>query len=175
MPGILSHVPQAKLIIAGSGPMEHELRTLAAHLGDRVSFTGFVDDNYRVQLYQSANVCVIPSLYEPFGIVALEAMASRRPLVLSDTGGLAEIIRHGVDGYKALPGHVNSLAWHITEMLLHPKLAAKMAESAYQLLQKNYQWSHIAAHIQEDYRKLTTHLSDVPVTAKVEQSNRKLK
>lgn len=166
MPGILSHVPQAKLIIAGSGPMEHELRTLAAHLGDRVLFTGFIDDSSRVQLYQHANVCVIPSLYEPFGIVALEAMASRRPLVISDTGGLAEIIRHGVDGYKALPGHVDSLSWHITEMLLHPKLAAKMADSAYQMLQNNYQWSHIAAHIQEDYRKLTNHLSDVPVTAK---------
>ncbi|MCY9660364.1 DUF1957 domain-containing protein [Paenibacillus chondroitinus] len=166
MPGILTHVPQAKLIIAGSGPMENELRTLAAHLGDRVLFTGFIDDSYRTQLYQYAHVCVIPSLYEPFGIVALEAMASRRPLVLSDTGGLAEIIRHGVDGYKALPGHVDSLAWHITEMLLHPKLAAKMADSAYQLLQKNYQWNHIAANVQEDYRKLTNKLSDIPVTVK---------
>lgn len=165
MSGILSHVPQAKLIIAGSGPMEHELRTLAAHLGDRVLFTGFIDDSSRVQLYQYANVCVIPSLYEPFGIVALEAMASRRPLVISDTGGLAEIIRHRVDGYKALPGHVDSLSWHITEMLLHPKLAAKMADSAYQLLQNNYQWSQIAAHIQEDYRKQTNPLTDVLVTA----------
>ncbi|NOV00121.1 1,4-alpha-glucan branching protein domain-containing protein [Paenibacillus planticolens] len=163
MPNILSLVPHAKLVIAGSGPMEAELRTQAAHLGDRVLFTGFIDDNYRVQLYQSADVCVIPSLYEPFGIVALEAMAYRKPIVLSDTGGLAEIIRHGVDGYKALPGHTDSLSWHITEMLLNPKLAAKMAENAYQWLQTNYQWSQIAAHIQEEYRQLTYDLSDIHI------------
>ncbi|MBP1966763.1 1,4-alpha-glucan branching protein domain-containing protein [Paenibacillus aceris] len=163
MPGILSHVPHAKLVIAGSGPMEAELRTLAAHLGDRVLFTGFIDDGYRAQLYRCADVCVIPSLYEPFGIVALEAMAYRKPLVLSDTGGLSEIIRHGIDGYKALPGHTDSLSWHITEMLLQPKVAAKMAESAYQLLQKNYQWHHIAAHIREEYHKLTYDFSDIQV------------
>lgn len=155
MPKIISQVPQANLIIAGSGPMEEELRSKAAYLGDRISFTGFVQDEYRQQLYQAADVCVIPSLYEPFGIVALEAMANRKPLVLSDTGGLAEIIRHGVDGYKALPGHVDSLAWHITEMLLHPEQAALMAGSAFQLLQKHYDWGHLAQNIQDEYHKLT--------------------
>ncbi|MEC0230291.1 1,4-alpha-glucan branching protein domain-containing protein [Paenibacillus alba] len=155
MPAILSQLPQAKLIIAGSGPMEGELRAKAAHVGDRVLFTGFVSDTYREQLYQAADVCVIPSLYEPFGIVALEAMAHKKPLVLSDTGGLAEIIRHGVDGFKALPGHVDSLAWHITEMLLQPQHARRMADSAYQLLQEHYQWRHIAANIQLEYQQLT--------------------
>ncbi|SDN30059.1 1,4-alpha-glucan branching enzyme [Paenibacillus sp. yr247] len=167
MPKILSQVPRAKLIIAGSGPMEGELRSQAAHLGDRALFTGFVHDTYRTQLYQSADVCVIPSLYEPFGIVALEAMANRKPLVLSDTGGLAEIIRHGVDGYKALPGHVDSLAWHITEMLLQPQQAAKMADNAYQLLQQHYQWSHIAQNIQDEYRKLTYYQPVIQVEARL--------
>ncbi|GFZ98152.1 hypothetical protein GCM10008018_50450 [Paenibacillus marchantiophytorum] len=155
MPAILSHVPQAKLVIAGSGPMEAELRANSAHLGDRVAFAGFVSDDYRTQLYQAAEVCVIPSLYEPFGIVALEAIAHKRPLILSDTGGLAEIIRHGVDGFKALPGHVDSLAWHVSEMLLQPQLALQMADSAYQLLQQHYQWAHIAEQIQDEYRRLT--------------------
>jgi 1,4-alpha-glucan branching enzyme len=155
MPAIISEIPNARLVIAGSGPMEQELRSQAAYLGDRVWFAGFVDDAYRSQLYQAADVCVIPSLYEPFGIVALEAMAHRKPLVLSDTGGLAEIIRHGIDGFKALPGHSESLAWHITEILLQPALGAKMAESAYQTLQQQYQWSEIARNIQQEYQKLT--------------------
>ncbi|WP_261807611.1 1,4-alpha-glucan branching protein domain-containing protein [Paenibacillus sp. N3.4] len=161
MPKILSQVPQARLLIAGTGPMEEALRDQAAHLGDRVLFTGFVDDTYRAELYQSADVCVIPSLYEPFGIVALEAMAHHKPVVLSDTGGLAEIIRHGVDGYKALPGHVDSLAWHITEMLLHPEQADKMASHAYQLLEQHYQWSHIAQNMLQEYRKLTYDQSSI--------------
>ncbi|MBD0379869.1 1,4-alpha-glucan branching protein domain-containing protein [Paenibacillus sedimenti] len=160
MPNILSQVPEARLVIAGSGPMEQELRNRAAHLGDRVWFTGFVDDAYRAQLYQAADICVIPSLYEPFGIVALEAMAHRKPLILSDTGGLAEIIRHGIDGYKALPGHVESLAWHITEMLLHPDQAAKMADTAFHTIQQQYQWSRIAKNIQQEYHKLTYYQPD---------------
>ncbi|MCD1259391.1 DUF1957 domain-containing protein [Paenibacillus athensensis] len=154
MPRILAEVPDARLVIAGSGPMEHELRERAAHLGDRVWFTGFVDDAYRARLYAAAEVCVIPSLYEPFGIVALEAMAWRKPLVLSDTGGLAEIIRHGVDGYKALPGHVDSLAWHVSEMLLNREACAAMAETAYQTLLMHYQWNRIATNMQDEYHKL---------------------
>ncbi|MEW9699832.1 1,4-alpha-glucan branching protein domain-containing protein [Paenibacillus sp. SI8] len=157
MPAILSQVPNAALVIAGSGPMEQELRSKAASLGNRVRFTGFVDEAYRSQLYQAAEVCVIPSLYEPFGIVALEAMASRRPLVLSDTGGLAEIIRHGIDGYRALPGHVESLAWHVTELLLQPELAVKMANSAYQVVQQRYQWREIARSMQREYHTLTNY------------------
>lgn len=155
MPLVLAEVPDAKLVIAGSGPMEEQLRSQAAHLGDRVWFTGFVDETYRTQLYQAAEVCVIPSLYEPFGIVALEAMASRKPVVLSDTGGLAEIIRHGVDGYKALPGHVESLAWHITELLLAPEHGLDMAEHAFHKLLQHYQWKHIAKNMQNEYHKLT--------------------
>ncbi|NEW07235.1 DUF1957 domain-containing protein [Paenibacillus sp. SYP-B3998] len=160
MPAILSQIPYARLVIAGSGPMEQELRKQAAYLGDRVWFTGFVDDAYRSQLYHAADVCVIPSLYEPFGIVALEAMANHKPLVVSDTGGLAEIIQHGIEGYKALPGHTESLAWHITEILLHPAQGAKMADAAYYTLQEHYQWSNIAKNVQQDYHNLTSHQSE---------------
>ncbi|MFC5449649.1 1,4-alpha-glucan branching protein domain-containing protein [Paenibacillus aestuarii] len=153
MPAILAQIPQARLVIAGSGPMEEELRSRAAPLGARVWFAGFADEAYRQQLYQAADVCAIPSLYEPFGLVALEAMASRTPLVLSDTGGLAEIIRHGIEGYKSLPGHTESLSWHITELLRQPESAARMAESAYQTLQRDYQWSQIAQKMRSEYRR----------------------
>jgi 1,4-alpha-glucan branching enzyme len=144
MPGILSQVPEARLVIAGSGPMEEELKRMAEHLGDRVRFVGYVDDDYRDRLYRAADVCVIPSLYEPFGIVALEAMKYGKPLVISDTGGLAEIVRHGEDGFKALPGHVESLVWHVTEPLLHPELGEQMAQAAYRKLLQQYQWPDIA-------------------------------
>ena len=57
------------------------------------SFTGFLDEADKSLLLHSAELCIIPSLYEPFGLVALEAMASGTPLIVSDTGGLAEIVR----------------------------------------------------------------------------------
>ncbi|WP_284643983.1 1,4-alpha-glucan branching protein domain-containing protein [Paenibacillus silviterrae] len=154
MPRLLSHVPGTVLLIAGSGPMEDELKQLAAHLGDHVRFLGFIDDETKSLLYQAADVCVIPSYYEPFGIVALEAMKSLRPVVVSDTGGLAETVEHGIDGYKALPGHVDSLAWHVSELLLQPELGRRMAEAAYRKLVQHYQWSTIAEQTAQVYRQL---------------------
>ncbi|WP_281889877.1 1,4-alpha-glucan branching protein domain-containing protein [Paenibacillus sp. YYML68] len=158
MPGILSRVPNTVLYISGAGPMENELKQLAAHLGDRVRFTGFAHKEQKHTHYCAADVCVIPSLYEPFGIVALEAMMYQRPLVLSDTGGLAEMIEHGVDGYKALPGHVDSLVYHVTDLLLQPQFGRQMAERAFAKLEQRYIWEQLVNSIREQYRKFTHEL-----------------
>lgn len=153
MPRILHTVPDAKLIIAGTGPMKQELerQVQAIGLSEHVHFAGFVQDEMRDALIQSARVCVFPSLYEPFGIVALEAMRFGTPVVVSDTGGLAEIVDHGVDGYKALPGHVESLAWHITDMLSHPDHAAEMAARALYKVRTQYDWNTIAVSTRQVY------------------------
>ncbi|WP_019421403.1 1,4-alpha-glucan branching protein domain-containing protein [Paenibacillus sp. OSY-SE] len=153
MPRILQSVPDAKLIIAGTGPMKQELegQVQAMNLGEQVHFAGFVQDDTRDALIQSARVCVFPSLYEPFGIVALEAMRFGTPVVVSDTGGLAEIVDHGVDGYKALPGHIESLAWHVTDMLLHPEHAAEMAATALYKVRTQYDWNTIAVSTRQVY------------------------
>ncbi len=144
-PHIFRLVPDAVIYIAGSGPMEHTLRQQAAVYGDRVRFLGFVDEAEKAAWLARADVVVIPSLYEPFGLVALEAMQFRRPLVVSDTGGLADLVRHGEDGYKALPGHVDSLAWHVTEQLLAPAKGTAMAEEAYRKTTGEFGWEKLAA------------------------------
>lgn len=163
MPRILAQAPDTRLIIAGSGPMQEELQRLAGHLGDHVRFAGFVDNELREALYRSADVCVFPSLYEPFGIVVLESMGHRKPVVVSDVGGLAEIVEHGVDGYKALPGHVESLAWHITELLLQPELGQKLAQKAFEKLGSEYTWDKVASGVQDVYHRLTfTRPPDAP-------------
>jgi len=91
-PEILAHYPQAKFIIAGKGPYLDALKNQASALGiaNRVYFTGYISDEVRNSLYSWADVAVFPSLYEPFGIVALEAMAARTPVVVSDCGGISE-------------------------------------------------------------------------------------
>ncbi|WP_342773046.1 1,4-alpha-glucan branching protein domain-containing protein [Paenibacillus flagellatus] len=157
MPHIIARAPGARLVVAGAGPMRESLERRAAELGlgDRASFWGFVDDETKARLYAAADVCVFPSLYEPFGIVALEAMASRTPLVVSDVGGLAELVEHGVDGYRALPGHVESLAWHVTELLLAPESGGRMASRAYGKLRERYDPDAIAAEVQRQYDRLT--------------------
>jgi 1,4-alpha-glucan branching enzyme len=151
MPHILRSYSSCKLIIAGAGGMKDDLQRRAAHLGHKVLFVGFIDDATRNFLLRAADICVFPSLYEPFGIVALEAMHTGTPVVVSDVGGLAEIIDHGKDGYKALPGHVESLSWHIADMLHHPDKAKQMAALAKHKTVNLYNWKQIAKRTAEVY------------------------
>lgn len=164
MPGVLARVPGARLVIVGAGPMRETLERQAAESGvsHRVACWGFIDDETKSRLYAAADLCVFPSLYEPFGIVALEAMASRKPLVVSDVGGLADIVEHGADGYKALPGHVESLAWHVSEQLLDPARAADMAARAYEKVLMQYDPAAIAEQVQAHYDRLTDRKRPVP-------------
>ncbi len=80
----------AKFIIVGSGYMKEQLLNIvkSMKLEHKVLFAGFVDEESLIKLQKIADVSVVPSLFEPFGIVALEAMAAKSPVVVSDTGGL---------------------------------------------------------------------------------------
>ncbi|MEW5954236.1 MAG: 1,4-alpha-glucan branching protein domain-containing protein [Bacillota bacterium] len=139
--------PGVSLVVAGRGPYEEHLRQLAGELGvsGRVDFAGFVNDDGRNELLARANVAVFPSLYEPFGIVALEAMGAGAPVIVSDTGGLRDVVEHGLDGYRAPPGRDDLLARYIIEILDQPELAREMSRRAWQKVLTCYNWSYIAA------------------------------
>lgn len=144
---VLAIEPKAKLVIAGKGPYLDELRHRAYQLGiyNRIYFTGYIDDNTRNALYKSADVAVFPSLYEPFGIVALEGMAAGALVVTSDAGGLGEIIHHGVNGLKAYSDNATSLADNILWALNHPDHNGQMKANALEDLKNIYNWDRIAA------------------------------
>jgi glycogen(starch) synthase len=99
---LISRRPGLRFVIAGSGIHETELKAEASMLGlDRHgSFLGWVGDGLLGSLYRIADVCVVPSIYEPAGLVALEAMACGCPCVVADTGGLREAICHGRTGLR---------------------------------------------------------------------------
>ena len=103
MPKILDHYHDSKLVIAGKGGMLDELKSQVDSMGlsNKVYFTGYLNQKEVQKMYKCADVAVFPSTYEPFGIVALEAMLSERPVVVSDIGGLNEIVEHKVNGMKA--------------------------------------------------------------------------
>ncbi|WP_018085451.1 1,4-alpha-glucan branching protein domain-containing protein [Desulfurispora thermophila] len=148
--------PHTHLLVAGRGPYERALQEQAAQAGvaGKVEFVGFVNDLGRNILLASAQVAVFPSLYEPFGIVALEAMAAGVPVVISDTGGLAEIVRHGVDGFKAPPGDARLLARYIGELLSHPGLADEFRAQALKKVKYQYNWQQIALHTCTVYERV---------------------
>lgn len=155
-PQILAHHPQTKFIIAGKGPHLDALKRQAEVLGiaNRVYFTGYINDNVRNSLYSWSDVAVFPSLYEPFGIVALEAMAARTPVVVSDCGGISEIVRHGVDGLKASTGNSHSLAENILAILKRPELGEQLKENAYRRVLQEFNWQHIARQTISVYKEV---------------------
>lgn len=154
-PLVLAQYPKVKFIITGTGSMEQEIKKRVLELGvtERFVFTGFISDEERDQLYKVADLCVFPSLYEPFGIVALEAMAAGTPVVVSEVGGLAEVVRHSETGIFVHPGSPGSLAWGIMHTLEHPQFARMRAAAAYQIAAAEYNWEHIAARTVEVYQE----------------------
>jgi glycosyltransferase involved in cell wall biosynthesis len=145
--------PLTRFIIAGTGPSESWLKAKAAQVGgpECVTFTGYIDDTLRNLLYSWADVAVFPSTYEPFGLVALEAMAAKCPVVVSGCGGLAETVNHGVDGLKCRPGDPHSLASEILHILCDPAYASYLKENAYRKVLREYAWDGVAEETAEVY------------------------
>jgi glycosyltransferase involved in cell wall biosynthesis len=155
IPKILSRV-NAKIVIVGDGGMKDPLMRQVAnmHLAHKTTFTGFLDDETLRRLYQIADVCVVPSLYEPFGITALEAMAAKTPLDVSNTGGLSEIVEHDRTGTKVFPGNVDSVAWGITRVLLDSGYANWIKLNAYQKALEVFDWAKIAKETKRFYERV---------------------
>ena len=153
LPAIIENVGPVRLLVAGKGPYQQELESLAHRYGvaDLVEFKGFVDDAGRNRMLNQATVAVFSSLYEPFGIVALEAMAAGVPVVASDTGGLSDVIEHGVDGYLSTPGDTHMLAHYVSEIINSPELAQHFTRRARRNVLVKFSWKKIAAATREVY------------------------
>jgi glycosyltransferase involved in cell wall biosynthesis len=145
IPKVLDRV-NAKFVIVGSGYMKDQLLGIVRSTGleHKVMFTGFLDEQTLLRLQTCADISVVPSLFEPFGIVALEALAARCPVVVSDTGGLSEIVDHDFTGVKVYPNNPDSLAWGITKVLQDEKYRAHIRWNGYRKIQEKYDWNKIA-------------------------------
>ena len=146
MPKILSNYHDAKLVVCGKGGMMDELKQEARNLGieNKVYFAGYCDSKKVQKMYKCADIAVFPSTYEPFGIVALEAMLAGVPTVVSDVGGLNEIVEHGVDGMKSYAGNSNSIADSVLTLLFDAKLCSAVSKNAVKKVKENYSWNKIA-------------------------------
>ena len=154
-PQIIAAYNKAKFVIAGTGPMTEELKYKVKNMGleNKVLFSGFMNNEIKSKLYRVANIAVFPSLYEPFGIVALEAMASGCPVVVSDTGGLSELVEHGINGMKMINGLTESLKDNVLALLNDEELCKSIKEKAKESVKEKYTWEEVA--------KLTTEMYDL--------------
>jgi glycosyltransferase involved in cell wall biosynthesis len=156
VPRILREWPGVRFVLAGGGGYANELREQALRLGvaDSVLLPGRISDEVRDGLFMASNCAVFPSLYEPFGIVALEAMAAGCPVVVSDVGGLSEVVDLHETGIKVHPNDPDSLAWGILHTLRHPDWSAARVQNADRLVREQYNWHRIADLTIDVYRRV---------------------
>lgn len=175
MPKVLNGYHDSKLIIAGKGGMIDELRDEVRRLGieNKVYFTGYLKLNQVTKMYKCADVAVFPSTYEPFGVVALEGMLSGTPVVVSDVGGLNEIVQHRENGMKSYAGNPNSIADSILELLYNPGLCAEVSRAAKAKVKAQYNWTKIAQDTHFIYQKAICQTMAEKQRRKLEQEKAK--
>lgn len=167
VPKILAEFQDARFVIVGKGGFLPELKRRAHELGvmPYVNFTGFVADEDLLKIYQVIDVAVFPSLYEPFGIVALEGMAAEVPVVVSDTGGLGSIVEHTKSGITTYPGNADSLAWGILETLKNADYAKWLATNGRKRVVETYNWEKIAKSTSIIYERVAKEAGAATVPA----------
>jgi len=135
-----------RFLVAGSGTHEEQLKEQARELGllDHGTFLGWIGDDVLHSLYRIADLCVVPSIYEPFGLVALEAMASGCPCIVADTGGLREVVPEGERvGLRFNGGDAEHLGVMIERMLTDDVLRTRLvAEAGEHVLR--FDWADVA-------------------------------
>jgi glycosyltransferase involved in cell wall biosynthesis len=161
MPQILKDFPNTKLLILGIGDMENELRSTADGLGvhDRVIFrTEFVSEEERIRHYAAADIVVLPSLYEPFGIVCTEAMSMAKPTVVGarGTNGMREQIIPS--GEKQCGIHVNpfepkDIAWGVIQVLQLPDKGLQLGKNGRQRVLEEFSWDAVTRRTLDIYKE----------------------
>lgn len=167
---ILPAYPEVRLCIVGDGEQHRDyLHHLAANLNISVDFRGWLKGDDLVNAYQDARIIVVPSLYEPFGMTALEGMACQRPVVASRVGGLEAIITHGTNGLLAQPGDYLDLSQRLATLLADSELRNRIGiQARVTACEQCYHWDHIATQFIDQYRgvlKASKPISTVPDTA----------
>ncbi|MEU3272955.1 glycosyltransferase family 4 protein [Saccharomonospora sp. NPDC006951] len=155
LPAIREQHPGTRLVVAGKGRHLDELvdQTATLELGAAVDFVGHLSDRELRAVLAASDAVVLPSRYEPFGIVALEAAAARRPLVASTAGGLGEVVDDGKTGLAFTPGDVPAIADAVHQVLGDSEAAGKRALAAQARLSADFDWARIAAATARVYRK----------------------
>ncbi|HEY2421425.1 MAG TPA: glycosyltransferase family 4 protein [Neobacillus sp.] len=134
-------------VIVGKGPMldTYRRQIIDRNLEKQITFVGYLPDQQRNALIYGCELAVFPSLYEPFGIVALETMILGKPTIVSDTGGLKGIVKHLQTGLLMVPGNAKSLLDQVDFLMNNPQTAVEIGSRGMQVVKSMYGWKRIAS------------------------------
>lgn len=155
-----NHEEKVMLFIIGSASDETYLSSLKnlireLQLERNIMFLGFKNPDDIIAEYKSSDLTVVPSYAETFGKVAIEAMAAKVPVIVSDTGGLGSIITHGVNGLKFETGNEVDLAENILSVLRDSTFARQLKEGGYFEVKQRYRWEQILEQTIQEYSEVT--------------------
>jgi glycogen(starch) synthase len=155
MPRLIEEAPGTRFLVAGSGTHEAELHRQAEELGlmEHGTFLGWIGDDVLHSLYRIADLTVVPSIYEPFGLVALEAMASGCPCIVADTGGLREVVPHEEAGLRFRAHDPPALAEMAIRVLRDDELGRRLVAEAYEHVRR-FDWGDVAERTAAVYADL---------------------
>ena len=161
IPHVLSRYPKVKLVIVGVGDLQEYLTNLTRtmRLDDYVKFNfNFISEEERIHHYAACDIAVFPSYYEPFGIVALEAMAMEKPVVVGASGvsGMREIViccSEEQCGFHIDPNNPTDIAWGIKSALESPEKRKWLGKNGRKRVLQEFTWSRISARTLELYEQ----------------------
>jgi glycogen synthase len=156
LPGLIERLGDVRFIVAGSGTHEAELRKQASELGldEHGTFLGWIGDDVLHSLYRIADLTVVPSIYEPFGLVALEAMASGCPCLVADTGGLREVVPNESVGLRFRSRDPESLGTMAERLLTDDELRERLVAEAQEHV-LTFDWADVARQVAAVYEGVT--------------------
>jgi len=163
MPIILKEHPKTKLVILGKGEEQTDIVETAKRLGIRdkvVCCFDFISEEERILHYAASDICIFPSVYEPFGIVSLEAMAMEKPIVVGAHGVVGfreQVIPSGPDqnGFHVNGGDPADIAWGVNQVLKDPEKAKKWGRNGRKRVLKYFTWREAADQTIQIYKSLT--------------------
>jgi glycogen(starch) synthase len=158
VPRVLGLRPETRFVFAGDGQMREGLESRARELGleGTVRFVGHLRGQVLATFYRAADLVVVPSLYEPFGMVALEAAVCGTPVLVAGTGGLSEILVDGVTGITVPPNDPEALARGIVHLLHNLHLGRELAAHADARVREQYRWEDVARRTMAVYERLVS-------------------
>lgn len=151
-PQILRELPDTSFFIVGEGEFKRNLIEMSNSLGikDRVRFTGFLPDKQLLEAYALADVFVLPSAFEGLPTAILEAMASGKPVVATNVGGISSVVEDNVTGLLVNYRDTNKLAMTITTILKDESLAKRLGGNGRKLA-SHYDWGIISKKVEDLY------------------------
>ncbi len=161
LPPLRWKYPDLRLLVAGKNSEQMQPLVDELHIGEAVELLGFIDSETRNCLYRAVDAAVFPSLYEPFGIVALEAMAAGCNVIASDVGGLGEVVDHHRTGLTSVADDPDSIVWAVDQLFSDPVQAQAMRARGMREVIRSYDWRIIATSTLDTYKAVLAQRQDL--------------